>query len=55
MTYRQRKQRRRRRASRGKPVFVGLTIVGIVAAIAAMSVAGYVIAVAASAPALSTS
>jgi penicillin-binding protein 1A len=52
MTYRQRKQRRRR-ASRGKPVFVGLTVVGIVAAIAAMSVAGYVIAVAASAPALS--
>jgi len=53
MTYRQRKQRRRRRATRGKPVFVGLTVVGIVAAIAAMSVAGYVIAVAASAPALS--
>jgi penicillin-binding protein 1A len=53
MTYRQRKQRRRRRASRGKPLFVGLTVIGIVAAIAAMSVAGYVIAVAASAPALS--
>lgn len=52
MTYRQRKQRRRRRSSRGKPLFVGLTVVGIVAAIAAMSVAGYVIAVAASAPAL---
>ena len=53
MTYRQRKQRRRRRATRGKPLFVGLTVVGVVAAIAAMSVAGYVIAVAASAPALS--
>jgi penicillin-binding protein 1A len=51
MTYRQRKQRRRR-SSRGKPVFVGLTVIGIVGAIAAMSVAGYVIAVAASAPAL---
>jgi penicillin-binding protein 1A len=52
MTYRQRKQRRRRRATRGKPLFVGLTVVGVVAAIAAMSVAGYVIAIAASAPAL---
>jgi penicillin-binding protein 1A len=52
MTYRQRKQRRRRRSSRGKPLFVGLTVIGIVAAIAAMSVAGYVIAIAASAPAL---
>jgi penicillin-binding protein 1A len=52
MTYRQRKQRRRRSTSRGKPVFVGFTIVGMVVAIAAMSVAGYVIAVAASAPAL---
>jgi penicillin-binding protein 1A len=52
MTYRQRKQRRRRNTSRGKPVFVGLTVLGVVAAIAAMSVAGYVIAVAASAPAL---
>jgi len=53
MTYRQRKQRRRRSTTRGKPVFVGLTVVGIVVAIAAMSVAGYVIAIAASAPALS--
>ena len=53
MTYRQRKQRRQRRSSRGKPVFVGFTVVGVVAAIAAMSVVGYVIGVAATAPALS--
>ena len=52
MTYRQRKQRRRRRATRGKPLIVGLTVVGVIAAIAAMSAAGYVIAIAASAPAL---
>jgi penicillin-binding protein 1A len=51
MTYRQRKQRRRR-STRGKPLFVGMTVIGVVIAIAAMSVAGYVIAVAASAPAL---
>jgi penicillin-binding protein 1A len=52
MTYRQRKQRRRRRSTRGKPVFVGLTVLAAVAGIAAASVGGYVIAVAASAPAL---
>ncbi|HEX2070769.1 MAG TPA: transglycosylase domain-containing protein [Thermoleophilaceae bacterium] len=52
MTYRQRKQRRRRATHRGKPIFVGLTVIAIVAGIAATSVAGYVIAVAASAPAL---
>jgi penicillin-binding protein 1A len=52
MTYRQRKHRRRRSTSRGKPVFVGFTVIGIIVGIAAMSVAGYVIAVAASAPAL---
>jgi penicillin-binding protein 1A len=52
MTYRQRKLRRRRSAHRAKPVFVGFTVIGIVVAIAAMSVAGYVIGVAASAPAL---
>jgi penicillin-binding protein 1A len=53
MTYRQRKQRRRRRATRGKPVLVGFTVIGVIVGIAALSVAGYVIAVAASAPALS--
>ena len=53
MTYRQRKHRRRRRSSRGKPLFIGLAVVGIVVAIAALSAVGYVIGVAASAPALS--
>ena len=52
MTYRQRKNRRRR-AHRGKPVFVGFAVLGTVAAIAALSAVGYVIAVAATAPALS--
>jgi len=52
MTYRQRKQRRRRATHRAKPVFMGFTVIGIIVGIAAMSVAGYVIAVAASAPAL---
>jgi len=54
MTYRQRKQRRGRGRGRGgRQVALALGVVGIVAAIALMSVAGYVIAVAASAPALS--
>jgi penicillin-binding protein 1A len=53
MTYRQRKQRRRRRHSRGKPVFVGMTVFGLVVGIAAASAVGYVIGVAATAPALS--
>ena len=53
MTYRQRKHRRRRRSSRGKPLFIGFAVVGIVVAIAALSAVGYVIGVAASAPALS--
>ena len=53
MTYRQRKQRRRR-STRGKPVFVGFAVVGTIVAIAALSVVGYVIAVAATAPALDT-
>jgi penicillin-binding protein 1A len=52
MTYRQRKQRRRR-STRGKPVFVGFAVVGTLVAIAALSAVGYVIAVAATAPALS--
>jgi penicillin-binding protein 1A len=52
MTYRQRKQRRRR-AHRGKPVFVAFAILATVTAIAAASAVGYVIAVAATAPALS--
>jgi penicillin-binding protein 1A len=52
MTYRQRKQRRRR-SSRGRPVFVGFAVIGTVVAIAALSAVGYVIAVAATAPALS--
>jgi penicillin-binding protein 1A len=52
MTYRQRKHRRRR-ATRGKPVFVGFAVIGAALAIAALSAVGYVIAVAATAPALS--
>jgi penicillin-binding protein 1A len=52
MTYRQRKQRRRR-SHRARPVLIGLAVVGTVAAIAALSTVGYVIAVAATAPALS--
>jgi len=51
MTYRQRK--RRRRSSKAKPVFVGFTIIGTLFAIAAIAAVGYVIAVAATAPALS--
>ncbi len=53
MTYRQRKQRKRRRTHSGKPVFVGFAVIGTIVAIAALSAAGYVIAIAASAPALS--
>jgi penicillin-binding protein 1A len=53
MTYRQRKQRRRKRHSRGRPLFIALTVVGTVVAIAVASAVGYVIAIAASAPALS--
>jgi penicillin-binding protein 1A len=53
MTYRQRKQRRRRRSRPGKPVFVGFAVIGTTIAIAALSAVGYVIAVAATAPALS--
>jgi penicillin-binding protein 1A len=53
MTYRQRKQRKRRRTHTGKPVFVGFAVIGTIVAIAALSAAGYVIAIAASAPALS--
>ncbi|NLT07598.1 MAG: glycosyl transferase [Solirubrobacterales bacterium] len=53
MTYRQRKQRRRNRRTRGRPFFIGLTVVGILAGIAAATTAGYVIAVASTAPPLS--
>jgi penicillin-binding protein 1A len=52
MTHRQRKQRRRR-SHRARPVFVGFAVVGTIAAIVALSAVGYVIAVAATAPALS--
>jgi penicillin-binding protein 1A len=52
MTYRQRKHRRSKSTSSGRPVLVGLAVVAAVAGIAVASVAGYVIAVAASAPAL---
>jgi penicillin-binding protein 1A len=54
MTYRQRKSRRRR--GRGHPrnkALLGLSVIGIVIAIALLSVAGYVLAVAATAPDLS--
>src|ERR671922_393933 len=49
MTYRQRQQRRRRRAGRSK-MLLGLMVLGITLAIALLSVAGYVLAVAATAP-----
>jgi penicillin-binding protein 1A len=54
MTYRQRKQRRRRARGGGKNKFLlGLGVVALVAVIAALSAVGYVIAIAASAPDLS--
>jgi penicillin-binding protein 1A len=53
MTYRQRKQRRQRRRSRGRPFFIAASIVATAAAIAGLSVVGYVIGIAATAPALS--
>jgi len=52
MTYRQRKQRRRNRRPRGRPLLIGLTVIGILAGLGAATTAGYVLAVAASAPPL---
>ena len=54
MTHRQRQQRRRRR--RGRPrsrVLLGLSVIGLTAAVVLLSVVGYVLAVAATAPDLS--
>ncbi len=54
MTYRQRKQRRGRGRNRsGRQIALAFGVVGIVCAVALLSVAGYVIALAASAPDLS--
>ncbi len=53
MTYRQRKQRRRRGRTPGRKVLLGLGVVGLVIAIGVLSVAGYILAVAATAPDLS--
>ena len=53
MTHRQRKQRRRRHRSPGSKVLLGLGVIVIVLLIAVLSVAGYVIAIAATAPDLS--
>ena len=54
MTHRQRQHRRRRGRGRGgRRIALGLGIVGITVGIAFLSLAGYVIAVAATAPALS--
>src|ERR671930_394727 len=54
MTYRQRKhRRRRRRGGRHNKVLLALGVVGITLLIALLSVAGYVLAVAATAPDLS--
>jgi penicillin-binding protein 1A len=51
MTYRQRKQRRQRGRGRGgRRVLFGLGVIGMLVAIGFLSVAGYVLAVAASAP-----
>ena len=50
MTYRQRQSRRRRRRGARSKVALGLVVLALALAIAALSVAGYVIAVAATAP-----
>ena len=50
MTYRQRKSRKRGRGSVGSKLLLAIAIVALVAAVGVLSVAGYVIAVAASAP-----
>ena len=52
MTYRQRKSRRRRRGSKSK-FGLALVVVALTATVAVLSVTGYVLAVAATAPALS--
>jgi penicillin-binding protein 1A len=52
MTYRQRKSRRRQRGARAK-ILLGLGIVATVCVIAVLSAAGYVLAIAATAPDLS--
>jgi penicillin-binding protein 1A len=53
MTHRQRKQRRRRRRTPGRKLLLGLGVIGLVLAIGVLSVAGYILAVAATAPDLS--
>jgi penicillin-binding protein 1A len=53
MTYRQRKSRRRKRPSARGKVFLGLGVLATVLVIAVCSAAGYVLAIAASAPELS--
>jgi penicillin-binding protein 1A len=53
MTYRQRKLKRRRRNGVRSKSLLALTVLGIVLAVALLSVAGYVLAVAATAPDLS--
>ena len=53
MTHRQRKLRRRRRGGPRNKLLLGLGVLAIVALIAVLSVAGYVIAIAATAPDLS--
>jgi len=54
MTYRQRKQRRsRRRGGVGRPVGLGLGVIGLIVTVALLSGLGYVLAVAGTAPDLS--
>src|SRR3954470_10886978 len=53
MTHRQRQLRRRRRRTPGRKVLLGLGVIGLVLAIGVLSVAGYILAVAATAPDLS--
>ncbi|MGI8749886.1 MAG: transglycosylase domain-containing protein [Thermoleophilaceae bacterium] len=54
MTYRQRKQRlRRRRGGGGRPLALGFGVIGLIAAVALLSGMGYVLAVAGTAPDLS--
>jgi penicillin-binding protein 1A len=53
MTHRQRKTRRRRRRGAGGKVLVAFAVVAVVGVIGVLSVAGYVLAIAATAPELS--
>jgi penicillin-binding protein 1A len=53
MTYRQRKAKRRKRPSARGKILLGLGLIGTVAVIAVCSAAGYVLAIASSAPELS--